>query len=81
MVSDEPMIRMRRVAPGLLRRRRYEIEIPQADRTLPPLLKITSSPAGTLTHITGPGDAWVLVHAADEAWNGRDGRWVSLLDE
>jgi hypothetical protein len=26
----------------------------------------------------GVGDAWALVHAADEAWDGEVGDWVSM---
>ncbi|MDZ7734272.1 MAG: hypothetical protein U5R31_15405 [Acidimicrobiia bacterium] len=26
----------------------------------------------------GVGDAWALIHAADMAWDGQRGEWVSL---
>ncbi len=71
------MIRLRRVAAkGLLRRRRYEVEFTSADEA--PVRRVTSTPVTLIDQHVGVGDAWALVHAADDAWDGEAGEWVSL---
>lgn len=76
------MIRLRRLPPkGLLRRRIYEVEITQAGEAAPPTRQVTSTPVTFIDKCLGVGDAWTLVHAADDAWDGRVGEWVSLFEE
>ncbi len=76
------MIRLRRIPPtGLLRRRRYEIEFPAVDQSSSPRREITSTPVTVIDRQVGVGEAWTLVHAADAAWDGQSGEWVTLLDE
>lgn len=71
------MIRLRRVAPkGLLKRRRYEVEITSTDEA--PVRRMTSTPVTLIDKHVGVGDAWALVHAADDDWDGEVGEWVSL---
>lgn len=74
---------LRRVAPTglsrLLGRRRYEIErlgSPGTGSTR----ELTTTPVTAIDEQLGVGDAWALVHAADAAWNGTSGRWVTLVD-
>jgi hypothetical protein len=75
------MIRLRRIpASGLLRRRRYEVEIVEAGESTP-RREITTTPVTLIDKYIGVGDAWSVVHAADDAWDGRSGEWVSLRDE
>lgn len=73
------MIRMRRVPPkGVFRRKLYEIELPAAGEGGAPTRKVTSTPVTAIHKVIGVGDAWTLVRAADEAWDGRSGQWVAL---
>lgn len=71
------MIRLRRLpSKGLLRRKRYEVEITPAD--VAPVRRVTSTPVTLIDKYSGVGDAWALVHAADDAWDGESGEWISL---
>jgi hypothetical protein len=76
-------IRIRRVAPTgllrLLRRRRYEIERAAASGSSP-TRELTTTPVTAIDQQLGVADAWSLVDAADAAWNGRSGDWVTLID-
>jgi hypothetical protein len=73
------MIRLRRLPPtGLLHRKRYEIEFPSASGTGSPTRKVTTTPVTAIDQVVGVGDAWTLVHAADDAWDGESGQWVTL---
>ena len=69
------MIRVRRLPPQLLKRRRYEVEF-----TDPAggdgWTKVTSTPVTLIDKYVGVGDAWSVVGAADEAWDGEVGKWV-----
>jgi hypothetical protein len=65
------MIRLRRIPPkGLLRRSRYEVELPSSGEGDVPIQKVTSTPVTLIDKYLGVGDAWALVHAADEALSG-----------
>lgn len=62
------MIRIRRCPPrGLLGRRRYEVEEIDSAGTVTRRLE-TITPVTTIDKYFGVAEAWVLVHAADEAW-------------
>jgi len=39
---------------------------------------VSSTPVRIIEPVLGTGDAWSIVRAADEQWDGRAGRWVSL---
>lgn len=69
------MIRIRRVESGLLRRRRYEVEFREDDDWK---RRVTRTPVTLLDEQLGVGDAWALVHAADETWENGDRSWVTL---
>lgn len=72
------MIRVRRLPKPLLRRAQYEVEYrpPGADRGWH---KLTAHPVFDLEQVIGTGDAWALIRAADEAWDGSTGQWVTVL--
>lgn len=73
------MIRLIRLPPtGILRRKRYEVEFPSSDERFGPSYTVTTTPVTAIDKIVGVGDAWTLVHAADDAWKGESGRWVTL---
>jgi len=74
------MIRMRRLAPGRFRRRVYEVEFTPKGHTEPQWRRVTRTPVTLIDPYLGVGDAWALVHAADEAWDRQAGAWVSLFD-
>lgn len=72
------MIRLRRMRPRFPIGRLYEVEIPNgagADRV------VTRSPLSVLDPRLGVGDAWALIDAANRAWNGSSGEWVTLYDQ
>lgn len=70
------MIRLRRIpARGLFRRKRYEVEYEESGK---PTRVVTKVPATVIDKYLGVGDAWALVHAADDGWNGESGEWVIL---
>lgn len=73
------MIRLRRVPPrGLFRRKRYEIQFEAPSGDAEAWSKFSTAPVVDIDPYLGVGDAWVLVHAADDAWNGESGEWVTL---
>ena len=76
------MIRLRRLPrKGFLRRRLYEIEFPAPDEGGSPIRRVTSTPVTAIDKLLGVGEAWALVHAADKAWDGQLGKWVTLHDD
>lgn len=73
------MIRLRRVPPrGILRRKLYEIELPPQSVSGASTREVTRTPVTRIEQTLGVGDAWTLVHAADDAWDGESGDWVTL---
>jgi len=69
--------RIRRVAPRFPIGRVYELEILDNDA----IKRITTwSPLSVLEPLLGVGDAWSLIDAANRAWDGEQGGWVSLFD-
>ncbi|MGH2350767.1 MAG: hypothetical protein ACRDJN_04035, partial [Chloroflexota bacterium] len=65
---------------GLFRRRRYEIEFPPDAKFGSTKREVTATPVTVIDRYLGVGDAWTLVHAADAAWNGHSGEWVTLVE-
>ncbi len=41
--------------------------------------KVTAYPVFDIEKVVGTGDAWALIKAADQAWNGLTGDWVTIL--
>lgn len=77
-LSASDHIRIRRITPsGWLRpnRPRYEIEYP-ADQGGQHEREHTNTPASGRLYRTIGRDAWTLIDAADEAWDGERGEWV-----
>lgn len=75
-------IRIRRLGPTrFLGRKRYEVELPAIATGDPFHRKVTSVPVTMLEKHLGVGDAWSLVKAADAAWDGQTGKWVSLYEQ
>ena len=72
------MIRIRRLPPRLLRRRLYEVEFTDDADGAHTWTRVTPTPITIIDRYIGTGDAWSLVSAADEAWDGELGEWVSL---
>ena len=75
------MIRLRRLHPTFLRRRMYEVEFTAKGETSPSWSKVTRTPVTLIDPYLGVGDAWALLHAADNAWNGEVGDWVTLFKD
>jgi hypothetical protein len=73
------MIRIRRLPQGRFRRPKYEVELTQGDDYRSEWSRVTRTPVTLIDPILGVGDAWALVHAANEAWDGHVGAWVSLF--
>lgn len=73
------MIRIRRLPRGRFRRPTYEVEFTQAGDSKSEWSRVTRTPVTLIDSFLGVGDAWALVHAADEAWDGHTGSWVSLF--
>lgn len=72
------MIRIRRLPGRLLARRRYEVELrPDADSP-PEWTRVTSTPVKLIEPHLGVGDAWSVIRAADEAWDGKSGDWIAF---
>jgi hypothetical protein len=67
------MIRIRRLPPRGLRRRIYEIGFTPTGETVPTWTRVTSAPVTLIDPHLGVGDAWSLVHAADNVWDGESG--------
>jgi hypothetical protein len=71
-------IRVRRLPSRFLRRRRYEVESKPEGSDAPAFHVVTSTPVQVIEGVLGTGDAWSVVKAADERWDGTTGEWVSL---
>jgi hypothetical protein len=56
--------------------RQYEVDF--GDSSTP---QITAAPAKLIDPILGVGDAWAVIHAADEKWSGGVGPWASLYPD
>ena len=74
------MIRMRRLPPTRFRRRLYEVELISAADGEPGWVRQTRAPVTFVDPYLGVAEAWALVHAADDAWDGETGAWVTLFD-
>jgi hypothetical protein len=72
------MIRNRRLPPSLFRRRRYEVALIRDASSAPEWTRVTSTPVTLIDRHLGVGDAWSVVQAADDAWDGDVGEWVSF---
>lgn len=59
----------------LFDRRTYEIEFFSDDGSVSSR-RVTSRPVGLMDPPLGPGDAWSVVRAADEMWDGTPGEWL-----
>jgi hypothetical protein len=64
---------LRVVSRGRFGRFRFELESSEGRQ-------VTRTPVTLLDPYLGVGDAWALVHAAERAWDGAEGGWVSLTD-
>ena len=42
--------------------------------------KVTAYPVFDIEKVVRTGDAWALIKAADQAWNGLTGDWVTMLE-
>lgn len=73
------MIRVRRVPPGRFHRRAYEVELTEPNAAAPTWTRVTRTPVTLIDPYLGVGDAWAVVKAADRAWDGRSGDWVSMF--
>jgi hypothetical protein len=69
------MIRVRRLPPQFLKRRRYEVELTDPGGG-EGWTQVTSTPVTLIDKYIGVGDAWSVVGAADAAWDGDVGDWV-----
>ena len=73
---------MRRIPPvGVLRRRLYEVDFGGGTYGKGTSRQVSRTPVTVLDKVVGVGDAWALVRAADEAWDGATGGWVALTGE
>jgi len=75
------MIRMRRLPPARFRRRLYEVELFSEGSAEPEWVRRTHTPVTLIDPYLGVAEAWALVHAADAAWDGGIGSWVTLFDD
>lgn len=73
------MIRVRRLPKRRFRRPPYEVEYRPASESLTGWHKVTPHPVFDIEKVVGTGDAWAMIHAADEAWDGSVGEWVTIL--
>lgn len=72
------MLRIRRLPPTrVLRRPVYEIEAGPSAVHPSGWTTTTTTPATQIDTLIGVEEAWALVDAADAAWNGGVGAWVS----
>lgn len=71
------MIRLRRLPPGFFRRL-YEVEYTPEGGTTPTWRQVTRTPVTLIDPYLGVAEAWALVHAADDAWSGEAGEWITL---
>lgn len=72
------MIRVRRLPKRRFRRPPYEVEYRPASAAQG-WRKVTAYPVFDIEKIVGTGDAWALIEAADHAWDGSTGKWVTIL--
>ena len=72
------MIRIRRLPRRLLHRVKYEVEY-RPDVRDQGWIKVTAYPVFDLELVVGTGDAWAMIRAADDAWDGSTGRWATVL--
>jgi len=72
------MIRLRRVTPRVPLGRVYEIDLGEEGGSARRI--VTRSPLSVLDPRLGVGDAWAVIDAANRAWDGSEGEWVSLHD-
>ena len=56
----------------------YELYIADEHAAGPPTRLQTEDPMAVLEPALGVGDAWAVIRAADGAWNGMTGAWVTL---
>ena len=71
------MIRIRRLPKRPFRRPPYEVEFRPADIEGGGWHKVTAYPVFEIEKIVGTGDAWSMIHAADAAWDGTAGDWIT----
>ena len=71
------MIRIRRLPKQRFRRVSYEIEY-QPIHPADGFRLISRHPVLELEQIVGVGDGWAMIHAADQAWDGHEGQWVTI---
>lgn len=73
------VIRIRRCEPtGILRRRRYEVELLDQDSGAVIWRKVTPAPVTLIDRHIGVAEAWALLHSADDHWERNVTDWVSL---
>ena len=72
------VIRIRRIEPRLLRRRRYEVECTADETGDVTWSRVTSTPVRLIERDLGVGDAWSLINAADDAWREGHRDWITL---
>jgi len=72
------MIRIRRIPKRVLHRPRCEVEYRPVEIDQG-WSRVPAHPVLDLERIIGTGDAWALIRAADNAWDGTVGQWI-LLD-
>jgi hypothetical protein len=73
------MIRVRRLPKRPFRRPPYEVEYRPAGAGQG-WYKITPYPVFEIEEVIGTGDAWALIKAADNAWDGSTGDWVTIYE-
>lgn len=73
------MIRVRRLPKRRFRRPSYEVEYRPAGPGQG-WHKVTAYPVFDLETIIGTGDAWALIKAADQGWDGSAGDWVTIRE-
>jgi len=66
------------VKPRLPLGKVYEVEVLSGEGSSERV--VTRAPVSIAEARLGVGDAWALVAAANAAWNGKQGEWVSLYD-
>ena len=73
------MIRVRRLPSQRFKRRWYEVQFIEPNTLGPKWSKKTRTPIAEMEQVLGVGDAWAVLRAADRAWNGGLGDWVTLF--
>jgi hypothetical protein len=73
------VIRIRRCeSKGVLRRRRYEVELLDQESGVLEWRTESSNPVTLIDPHVGVADAWALVHSADDHWERGSTEWISL---